>query len=250
MPEEILTDTCPKKILSKWLCVYVLETRTHDGEPYPSKTIYALLCGILREMRASNLGYPNFLLKENPSFDKFCKTLDNYLKSYIKKELDVIQLPLKLLQKKTRNGFGALGYWTLIHPKLCFELFFIIVANFFAQCEHRNLSLSQLERLYSPNWYVHRENASKNKPNESRAQGSMMGNNAVGIHVLYIFWIYTSANFHLLLGIKICSTAVPFQKYQKMSVILGMPVLLSEKTFFVGLCALRGLEALGVWMSC
>ena len=52
-PAEILTPSCSKEILNKWLCVYVLETRNHVGQPYPPKTVYSLLCGILREMRVS-----------------------------------------------------------------------------------------------------------------------------------------------------------------------------------------------------
>ena len=60
-PDEILLPSCSKELLNKWLCVYVTEMRNKDGDLYPPKTVYALLCGILCEMRIANPDYPNFL---------------------------------------------------------------------------------------------------------------------------------------------------------------------------------------------
>ena len=48
-PDDLLLPYCSKELLNKWLCVYVTETRNQNGDPYPPKSIYALLCGILRE---------------------------------------------------------------------------------------------------------------------------------------------------------------------------------------------------------
>lgn len=47
-PEVFLTASCSKAILSKWLCVFVNETRSKSGDAYSPKSIYALLAGILR----------------------------------------------------------------------------------------------------------------------------------------------------------------------------------------------------------
>ena len=49
-PEELLSPCCSTEILNRWLCVYVVETRNQNGDLYPPKTIYALLCGIFLEM--------------------------------------------------------------------------------------------------------------------------------------------------------------------------------------------------------
>ena len=49
--------------------------------PYPLKTVYALLFGILHEMKVAIPDYPNFLSKEDPSFHTFHVRLDNYWKS-------------------------------------------------------------------------------------------------------------------------------------------------------------------------
>ena len=49
-PGEILTPTCSKELLNKWLCVFINETRSKTGYPYPPKTIQSLLAGILRSI--------------------------------------------------------------------------------------------------------------------------------------------------------------------------------------------------------
>ena len=67
-PSEILTPTCSKELLNKWLCVFINETRSKTGYPYPPKTIQSLLAGILRSMRILNTSYPNIFNKEDPAF--------------------------------------------------------------------------------------------------------------------------------------------------------------------------------------
>ena len=34
-PEEVITSNYSKELLNKWLCVYINETRSKGGEPYP-----------------------------------------------------------------------------------------------------------------------------------------------------------------------------------------------------------------------
>ena len=38
-PDEVLLPSCSKELLNKWLCGYVVETRSKDGNPYPPKTV-------------------------------------------------------------------------------------------------------------------------------------------------------------------------------------------------------------------
>ena len=80
-PEVLLTASCSKAILSKWLCVFVNETRSKSGDAYSPKSIYALLTSILRHMRLENSDYPNFLDKDDPAFSTFLITLDNLFKA-------------------------------------------------------------------------------------------------------------------------------------------------------------------------
>lgn len=80
-PDEVLLPSCPAKVLSKWLCVYVAETWSHTGEVYPPTTVYSLLSGVLRYMKSENPFYPNFLDKNNPAFSTFTVTVDNLFKN-------------------------------------------------------------------------------------------------------------------------------------------------------------------------
>lgn len=105
-PAEILTPSCSKEILNKWLCVYVLETRNHVGQPYPPKTVYSLLCGILREMRVSNPQYPNFLQKDDASFNKFHVTLDNLFKSLRSDGIGSSSTHTETITKQRKIYFG------------------------------------------------------------------------------------------------------------------------------------------------
>ena len=79
-PQDLLSPFCSKEDICKWLRVFVLETRSQNGDPYLPKTIYALLTGILRFMRSRNADYPNFLDKNDSSFATFHVTLDNLFK--------------------------------------------------------------------------------------------------------------------------------------------------------------------------
>ena len=54
--------------LSHWLALFVTEVRKTDGEQYPPKSIYQLLCGILRFMRKQDAFAPNFLDQKDGHF--------------------------------------------------------------------------------------------------------------------------------------------------------------------------------------
>ena len=75
-PEIVVTSKCTVELLNKWLPVYVMETRNKNGDPYPPKTLYSLLTGILRHMRTENPSYPNFLGGKNPPFVEFHRSLN------------------------------------------------------------------------------------------------------------------------------------------------------------------------------
>ena len=80
-PDIVLSPSCSLSLLNQWLCIFVMETRAQNGENYPPKTLYALLTGLLRHMRAQNPLYPNFLDRKNPSFAERIAVLDNLMKS-------------------------------------------------------------------------------------------------------------------------------------------------------------------------
>ena len=67
-PDEILLPSCSVHTLSKWLCVYVAETRSQTGEAYPPTIVHSLLSGILRHMKSVNPMYPNFFDKNDQRY--------------------------------------------------------------------------------------------------------------------------------------------------------------------------------------
>ena len=70
-PEIVVTSKCTVGLLNKWLPVYVMETRNKNCDPFPPKTLYSLLTGILRHMRTENPSYPNFLGKKTLLLSNF-----------------------------------------------------------------------------------------------------------------------------------------------------------------------------------
>ena len=78
-PPELLpsTDTV---LLSKWLCLFVNETRRSDGTLYPPKTLYQLLCGLLRHCKSLNHEAPNFLDRNDHRFRELHNVCDSYFR--------------------------------------------------------------------------------------------------------------------------------------------------------------------------
>ena len=54
-PESILSPSCTKEELNKWLNLFIAETRNQNEDQYPPRTIYAILSGILRKFRIPKL---------------------------------------------------------------------------------------------------------------------------------------------------------------------------------------------------
>ena len=50
---------------NRWLSRFVVEARRQDGEPYPARSLYLLLSGLLRHGRSQSKTFPNFLDKKN-----------------------------------------------------------------------------------------------------------------------------------------------------------------------------------------
>jgi hypothetical protein len=165
-PISILSATCSKDVLNQWLCVYINETRNQNGEPYPPKSIYALLCGILREMRIKNPLYPNFLKKDDPDFVTFHNTLDNVFKSLRSNGIGVSSSATEGLSNDDEGKLWDLGVLNVTTPLGLLRAVFFYCGKCFCLrggAEHRNLALSQLERGHEPDKYIYQENSSKNR---------------------------------------------------------------------------------------
>ena len=85
-------DICPLDLLEKpeaeklnfWLSRFVVEARRKDGEPYPARTLYLLLAGLLRYGRSKSKLCPNFFMdKSDCRFSKLsgvCESVSRQLR--------------------------------------------------------------------------------------------------------------------------------------------------------------------------
>lgn len=58
---DILKQPCDCGAIPHWLALFVMEARKGGGEQYPPKSLYQVLCGILRFMRPVDPCATNFL---------------------------------------------------------------------------------------------------------------------------------------------------------------------------------------------
>ncbi len=166
-PPEILSPSClSKDLLNKWFSVFISETRNQRGEPYPPKSLYNMTCAIVREMRTQNAAYPNFMNKQDPAFTRFTNTMDNLFKSLRAAGVGSCSNPTEGISNDEEKLLWSSGVLDTKTPKGLVRAAFYYCGKCFCLRggqEHRELSLSQLERLQNPARYVYRENASKNK---------------------------------------------------------------------------------------
>ena len=104
-------DICPLDLLEKpeaeklnfWLSRFVVEARCKDGEPYPARTLYLLLAGLLRYGRSKSKLCPNFMDKSDwcsPSCLGHVNLFpDNYARMVLVFPLNT--QPLSLQRKRT-----------------------------------------------------------------------------------------------------------------------------------------------------
>jgi len=78
-PAGILLSDDSKE-LSWWLQKYAVSTRKTNGDKYPPKTVYLLLCGLQRHMRERKQHPFNLFDKEHPDFKLLVTTCDNYFR--------------------------------------------------------------------------------------------------------------------------------------------------------------------------
>ena len=120
-------------------------------------------------MRVSNPEYPNFFQKDHPSFRAFHVTLDNVFKSLRRDGVGSTSSNTEGIKKEEEDLLWQSGILNTESPKGLLRAVFYYCGKCFCLRggqEHRTLSLSQLERLYTPDRYVYRENSSKNKQGE------------------------------------------------------------------------------------
>ena len=66
-----------------WLSRFVVEASKHDGSEYPAKSLYYLVCGLLRLLRNKEIYSMNFLDEKDIRFANFRKVLDSRMKELV-----------------------------------------------------------------------------------------------------------------------------------------------------------------------
>jgi hypothetical protein len=116
-PDSILSPSCTKEELNKWLTVFISETRNHNGENYPPKSLYAIVTGILRSMRLENPNYPNILDKHDTTFLEFQTALDNMFKQLRQRGIGAESIHTESISLDEENQLWSCGVLSVDHPK-------------------------------------------------------------------------------------------------------------------------------------
>ena len=118
-------------------------------------------------MKLENPSYPNFLNKEDPAFSTFQVTLDNLFRSLCSDGVGVTSCHTESISSEEESELWASGVLNIDTPKGLLRCVFYYNGKCFCLRgghEHRNLGVSQLQRVYKPDRYVYSENASKKRP--------------------------------------------------------------------------------------
>ena len=136
------------------------------GEFYPPSSIYQLLTSLLCVMRASNPKSPNFLDKKNPAFKQLHGTLDVHFRRLHETGIGRRVKHAEVISKEEEDRLWRQNCMGAAAPRgLLNAVFYLNGKNFCLRGgeEHRNVKLSQLQRLSQPDRWIYHENCSKNR---------------------------------------------------------------------------------------
>ena len=72
-----------KQQMSYWLQRFIVEARKQDGSEYPPRSIYLILCGLLRLLKDKGVHDKNFLDERSEEFAQFRKVVDARMKGLV-----------------------------------------------------------------------------------------------------------------------------------------------------------------------
>ena len=82
----LLTEMNSESI-NYWMKGFVLEVRKQDGSEYPPRSLYYIVCGLLRFIRDKNIHNMNLLDEKDHRFGVFQRVLDARMKELLSKGL-------------------------------------------------------------------------------------------------------------------------------------------------------------------
>ena len=170
VPKDLLSSS-DDQLICKWLCRFTLETRQENGEPYPPKTIYLLLCGLYRVCKANGLPF-NFLDKADSRFRDLHCTLDSLFSTLHVQGIGAEKKSAPVITIEDEDLMWEKGVLSSSTPRsLQYAVFFYVGIHFSLRGgqEQRNLTVAQVRRnpldvtLYDANtYYEYVEFISKN----------------------------------------------------------------------------------------
>ena len=147
------------------LCLFVVEARKTNGEPYPPKTVFHLLAGLLHYARSGSVQqYPNFLDPKDVRFRKLQGTMDNT--HFRKLQQAGVGAEVKhsgTISPREEDLFWELGILGTSTPLALLRSVFYYDGKVFCLRggdEQRQLKFSQLKRVSKG--YIYVKNGSKN----------------------------------------------------------------------------------------
>ena len=151
-------------IISSCLQRFVFEAKRVDGTSYLPKTLYQILCGLLRHSKEVQKDPPNFLDRKDARFKKLHGTCDVIFCSLHRAGVSAKVNSAKIISKEEEEKLWETGVLNTETPNGLQKVIFYYVGK--ACClrggeEQQNLKPSQFFCQYCPDRYTYIENGSK-----------------------------------------------------------------------------------------
>ena len=107
-PSDLFYKPYPINVIISYLQRFISEARRVDGTPYPLKTLYQILCGLLRHAREHQSNPPNFLDRKDTRFKKLHGTCDSVFHALREQEVGADKKSAKVITKADEEKFWEL----------------------------------------------------------------------------------------------------------------------------------------------
>ena len=107
--EDLYKQPFDVSALLYWLSRYACETHTRVGEKYPTSTVYCLLGGLLRRMRAVSQDCPTFLDTSDFCFKEMHSIIDAYFQQLQAEGVGTVVEHATLISKEEENALWENG---------------------------------------------------------------------------------------------------------------------------------------------
>lgn len=135
-----------KESMAFWMQRFVLEVRTQKGEEYAPKTLYGILCGLLRHLREHKIHDKNFLDANDPIFGEFRKTVNSKMQDLLENGIGTEIKQAEPVSAEDENKLWDLGIFGDRDAKTLQLTVFFYACKLFGlrgRDEHRSLQASQ-----------------------------------------------------------------------------------------------------------